>query len=95
MYYSNISRDTFMEIFQKIDTFIYNYFDDCYNIENENIKIWKYEETSYILEKDSGILITWYKHLGRSHNCNKKLTKRDYIEFSDRIIAELKGELSE
>lgn len=80
-----IERDEFVRIFSEIDEILI----DIYEFENEKIKIWCWEDEYFILEKDSGIIVSWYKHLGRCNTCNKKLTIENYEEYSKRILEEL------
>ena len=87
-----IERDTFCEIFkgvfnqwneigihEPINTYEFFLFYDCYN------------ETAYMLHKDSGIVITWYKfnHLGRALECNKDLELTDYFTFAGLLENDL------
>lgn len=83
-----ITRDEFIRIFSKIDEIIY----EIYDYEDFDIKIWHYEDDIYILEKDTGILVNWYKHLGRCNTCNKELSIREYEQFAERVLYCLKGE---
>lgn len=81
-----IDRDIFIRIFKKID----NYEDVTENgFENEGCKIWSWEEETYILEKSTGIIVSWYKHLGRCNWCNRDLTIGQYEMFSQRILVYL------
>ena len=81
-----IERDEFIRIFEELDKILI----DIYEFENEKIKIWKWEDEYFILEKDTGIIVNWYKHLGRCNTCNKKLTIENYETFGERILEELK-----
>lgn len=49
-------------------------------------------ETAYMLHKDSGILITWYKfwHLGRALECNKDISIKEYEIFAKLLENQLK-----
>lgn len=81
-----IEREEFIRIFYEIDKILI----EIYDFENEKIKIWQWEEEYFILEKDTGIIVSWYKHLGRCNVCNKDLTIENYEEFAKRILEELK-----
>ena len=83
-----ITRDEFIRIFSKIDEIIY----EIYDYEDFDIKIWHYEDDVYILEKDTGILVNWYKHLGRCNTCNKELSTKEYEQFKKRVFYCLGGE---
>ena len=39
--------------------------------QSDEFALFRYSDEFYILHKDSGILINWYKHLGRTNTCNK------------------------
>ena len=47
------------------------------------------EDEYYILHMQSGTLINWYKHLGRTNTCNKTLTLEEYKEFIELFKEEL------
>ncbi len=41
-----------------------------------------YDNEYYIIHRDSGTIINWYKHLGRTNTCNKEgFTLEDLREF--------------
>lgn len=43
---------------------------------------WRDEDEFYILHKQSGMLINWYKHFGRTNTCSQSdRTLEDYYEF--------------
>lgn len=39
--------------------------------QSDEFALFRYGDEFYILHKDSGVLINWYKHLGRTNTCNK------------------------
>ena len=44
--------------------------------------MYKEEDEFYIIHFRSGIIINWYKHLGRTNTCNKEgFSTDDLIEF--------------
>ena len=48
------------------------------------------EDEFYILHKDSGTFINWYKHIGRTNTCNKPgLTLIGFREFLELLRADL------
>lgn len=50
----------------------------------------RWEDEFYILHRNSGIMINWYKHAGRTNTCNKPdFTLDDFREF----LIELRKEL--
>ena len=78
-----LDRDLFIQIFQDI----YNFEDVIDNgFENEECKIWRWEDETFILEKRTGIIVSWYKHLGRANWSNEGLTTGNYEEFAKRIL---------
>jgi len=83
-----LERDKFIEIFQPIENLLIDKYDFSY--ENELIKIWYWEDEVFILEKQTGILVNWYKHLGRANYVNKKLTEKEIREFAVRVLLQLK-----
>ena len=53
-----------------------------------NFSLFRYEDTFYILNRDSGILVTYYKHVGRSNECNREdFTDDDLAKFF-KLLAE-------
>ena len=48
------------------------------------------EDEFYILHLPSGVMINWYKHLGRTNTCNKEgVTERDLTDFFSMLQAAL------
>lgn len=81
-----IDRDLFIEIFREIEDYIW----DVYPYEGDDFKFWGYDDEWYLLHKDSGTLVNWYKHLGRTNTCNKNLSVEEYKTFVKMFIDELK-----
>lgn len=80
-----IDRDVFSQIFSDACEALY----DVTNFEWDDFKAWYYSDEWYILHKDSGTLINWYKHCGRTNTCNKVLTIEQYKEFAEMFMNEL------
>ena len=60
------------------------------NTHLDNFTLMRVEDEFYILHRDSGILINWYKHAGRTNTCNKPdFTLDDFREF----LVELRKDL--
>mgnify|MGYP007064904547 CR=1 FL=1 len=38
----------------------------------DNFLLYRWEDEFYIIHRDSGTIINWYKHLGRTNTCNKE-----------------------
>lgn len=57
----------------------------------DEYSLFRWEDEFYILHRNSGILINWYKHLGRTNTCNKAdFTLDDLKQFLIRLKGELK-----
>ena len=60
------------------------------NTHLDNFTLMRVDDEFYILHRDSGILINWYKHAGRTNTCNKPdFTLDDFREF----LVELRKDL--
>lgn len=60
------------------------------NTHIDNFTLMRVEDEFYILHRDSGTLINWYKHAGRTNTCNKPdFTLDDFREF----LVELRKDL--
>ena len=60
------------------------------NTHLDEFTLMRFEDEFYILHRDSGILINWYKHAGRTNTCNKPdFTLDDFREF----LVELRKDL--
>lgn len=88
-----IERELFCKIFKKVymlwyelDPFRYIMTDDFILFYDSN------NETAYMIHKDSGIVISWYKfyHLGRCLECNKVLSVNEYKLFAKLLENDLK-----
>lgn len=62
-----IERDLFRSIFKKVDDMLW---DKSWEFSNSEFKCFKESDTMYILHLDSGVIISYYKHLGRCNTCN-------------------------
>ena len=70
----HFDRDEFCKVFDEV--FSYDQYIDidiacsvC--SQSDDFSLFRYDDEFYILHKDSGTLINWYKHLGRTNTCNK------------------------
>lgn len=69
----HFDRDEFCDIFHEVFTSdeIYDIEVLCQSTTNLDDFVLLYNEDEfYILHRDSGIMINWYKHLGRTNTCN-------------------------
>ena len=48
----------------------------------DDFSLFRWEDEFYILHRNSGVMINWYKHMGRTNTCNKPdFTLNDLREF--------------
>ena len=83
--FSNVMFDVFtMEEYIDIDV-------ECgCNTHLDHFTLMRVDDEFYILHRDSGTLINWYKHAGRTNTCNKPdFTLDDFREF----LVELRKDL--
>lgn len=60
------------------------------NEQTANFAFFRYDDEFYIMHKDSGTVINWYKHLGRTNTCNKDgFGLEDLKEFLHLIRVDL------
>ena len=83
-----ISRENFRTLF----TGSLNMIIDELPFESDNFKIWYFDEDCYILHKESGILVSWYKlyHYGRCLECNKDLSGSEWTTFALLLQEDIK-----
>lgn len=82
-----LERRAFEELFSEIEK--RTFYEGINEVEDDEFRYWKYGDEFYILHKDSGTLINWYKHLGRCNTCNKPLSIAEYREFASRFLETL------
>lgn len=82
-----IERRAFEQLFTGIDKRLF--WEGINEVETDSFKYWKYCDEFYILHKESGTLINWYKHLGRCNTCNKNLSIEEYNKFIIDFMEEL------
>ncbi len=71
----HFNRDEFVNAFNKVFSV-----DEIWELEIacqehkslDNFYLYYAEDEFYIMHLDSGTIINWYKHLGRTNTCNKK-----------------------
>lgn len=60
------------------------------NTHLDEFSLFRWEDEFYILHRNSGIMINWYKHAGRTNTCNKPdFTLDDFKKF----LFELRNDL--
>ena len=88
----HIDRDTMCKIVEQtvgydrlLDAFCHGEY-----ITTSSFSLFRYDDEFYILHRDSGMLINWYKHLGRTNTCSQSYrTEDDYIKFFNLLSEEL------
>lgn len=87
----NITRERFVELFIECHNLLckigWNFCTDEYNC-------FCVCDTYYMLELDTGILISYYKYLGRSNSANFAPTEFSYEDFSHNLLEALKSKCS-
>lgn len=71
----HFDRDDFCKVFGEVftDDEIIDIDVMCgYPQNTENFLLYRWEDEFYIIHRDSGTIINWYKHLGRTSTCNKE-----------------------
>ena len=53
---------------------------------NDEFLITRRGDEFYIIHFQSGTVINWYKHMGRTNTCNKNLTLDDLREFKKMLL---------
>ena len=89
----HFDRDDFCKVFCEVFT-IDEYVDidvECgINRHLDEFSLFRCEDEFYILHRNSGILINWYKHMGRTNTCNKPdFTLDDFREFLKKLREDL------
>ena len=75
-------RDDFVKYVDKYSPLLIEYMWDqgCF-FNTDSFFMFRKEDEFYILHVDSGIMINWYKHLGRTNTCNRDIDKEVFKEF--------------
>lgn len=71
----HFDRDDFCKVFGEVftDDEIIDIDVMCgYPQNTDNFLLYRWEDEFYIIHRDSGTIINWYKHLGRTNTCNKE-----------------------
>lgn len=58
-------------------------------LENDDFKMWKYDDNYYILDKSSGLIVTWSTLLGYHLKSNEYLCKNKWKKLCDNIWSSL------
>lgn len=83
-----IDRDIYAELFKNVDDILW---DKGWDFTGDYFKTFRIDDTFYMLNYESGILISHYKHLGRCNNSNFELSIEEYKKFSLDLSLDLEG----
>lgn len=89
-----LERDVFCKLF--IDAFKGSGIDLIQTIidgwKGDRFNLFYHDDMFYILDMQTGMLLAWYKHLGRCNNCNQKRSKEEITEFIRLLKQDLQSE---
>lgn len=90
----HFDRDEFCKVFHEIFTSdqIYDIEAECQGCQDHfgDFSLFYDDDEFYILHRPSGIMINWYKHLGRTNTCNRPdFTLDDLRVFLETLKEEL------
>lgn len=85
--------NTFYEVFTEEEMFIIEVMCNYPKITDE-FMLCRNSDEFYIIHFNSGTIINWYKHLGRTNTCNKEgFSLEDLKEMLTLLKEDLEGEL--
>lgn len=79
----HFGRDDMCRVF---DSEFENWLWDHMFEDNDEFIITRRGDEFYIIHLDSGTVVNWYKHIGRTNTCNKPLTLDDLREFKKMLL---------
>lgn len=85
-----IDRDLMVSLFSEFNGLLEMVYDGMYGAKTDYFKLFREGDEYYIIHLDSGTMINWYKHIGRTNTCNKDLTIDEYREFLRLLYEDLK-----
>ena len=90
----HFNRDDFCAVIRKNYPYFEEDFFDCMPITHtDSFSLFTVSDEIYILHRESGTMINWYKNLGRTNTCNKPLDLKDLEKFILLLKYEMKIEL--
>lgn len=90
----HFDRDAFVRVIRKnYPDFEDDFFDCIPDKHTDSFSLFTVGDERYILHRESGTMINWYKNLGRTNTCNKPLDLQGLEEFILLLKAELLSEL--
>ena len=97
----HFDRDDFVKVFEEVfgddlENFLDGVLGDSeqfFSYKVDGFKCFMVEFTEfYIVDLETGVLINWYKHLGRTNTCSREdFTLEDLREMLTRLYNELKS----
>lgn len=89
----HFDRDDFCKVIEEVftwDEFVDIDVECGCNRHLDDFTLLRWEDEFYILHRNSGIMINWYKHAGRTNTCNKPdFTLDDFREFLVKLREDL------
>lgn len=90
----HFTRDSFCSVIRdNYPDFEEDFFDSLPSKHTDSFSLFTVSDERYILHRESGTMINWYKNLGRTNTCNKSLDLKGLEEFILLLKAELPSEL--
>ena len=91
----HFDRDEFCSVFYEVFTR-----EEIYDIEAlclegkhfDEFSLFYYDGEFYILHRESGVMINWYKHLGRTNTCNQSDFTLDDLRVFLKVLKEDVGD---
>lgn len=96
-YYGSLDRDIFCSIVDENIGYEKLFDAFCFGVVVFNGFVWFTEDDDfYIINIENGIVMNWYKHLGRCNCCSHNLTIQEYkiffSDFNETLTEYYKGE---
>lgn len=85
-------RDYFCKAFEILAPSYYNYLctvGEWY--EGDEFMSFKIKDEVYLIQLETGIIINWYKHLGRCNMTNYDMTKEEFENFLKKLEEDCRG----
>lgn len=95
MIYTQFDRDAFCEAFHKVfdSTEILNLEAACQGHKRVgDFYLYYDEDTFYIINLDKGVIVQYYKHLGRCNSVNDNINYTDLINFLSELKEAIRDE---
>lgn len=89
-------RDLFCVYFEKYaPSFIDYMWESGSNFTTENFSMFRREDEFYLLHINTGILLNWYKHLGRTNTCNIDIDLKVLKELLLTLESDIKEKIND